>query len=98
MKSETARSIEITLVAILLFVALTLSGCATPFKNLDAEIPDGNWKRARILLVGEAVTGELEASGKKEDGKWVRGKLKGEYHGFWLKKAELELEVEENAP
>jgi len=80
---------------LLLTLALTLIGCASPLKKLDAEIPDGNWKKARVAGTFEMVNGQLEASGKKKDGRWISGHVKGEYNGFWVKRFEVELEVEE---
>lgn len=79
----------------LLCAALLFSGCTT-FAKLDSQIPDGNWKRAHVKVVGEIVNADLTASGKKEGGKWVEGSVKGSYHGYFVKEAILELEVKEN--
>lgn len=94
MNSDKLRMLQIIAFCLVLFVGLTLTGCATPFAKLDRHIPDGNWKTAHVALTGEMVNGSITASGKKEKGKWVDGKIHAEYNGFWLKRAELDLEVD----
>lgn len=96
MKTNAPSYRPFAAVLILGLLALcVLCGCVTkPFAKLDSQIPDGNWKKANVEIVGEMVNGKIEASGTKQGGKWVDGKLYVLYNGFWVKKIEVDLEVD----
>jgi len=77
---------------ILILAVLSLCGCATtPFKKLDAQIPDGKWERADVKIVGEVVNGTLKAKGEKRGGEWIDAEIHGEYNGYFVKELTIDL-------
>lgn len=76
----------------LIIAALLLAGCAsTPFKKLDAQIPDGKWDQAAVKLTGEVVNVKLTATGTKKDGKWEDAEIHGTYNGYFVKELTIDL-------
>jgi hypothetical protein len=81
-----------TRLTILALLALCLSGCvATPFKKLDAQIPDGNWEQADVKITGEVINANLKAKGTKKDGKWEDAEIHGTYNGYFVKELTIDL-------
>lgn len=73
---------------------LLLSGCATSnLSKLDAKIPDGNWEEAKVEVHGKFTSTTLNASGVKQDGKWVEGELHFDHSNPWVQKASVDLKV-----
>ncbi len=71
-----------------------LSGCATnPIQKLDAQIPNGNWEYIEVGYAAKFTSASLKGSGEKRDGKWVSGELHGQYNGYWVTKATIDLKA-----
>lgn len=79
-----------TIIALLAIVALT--GCtSSTFKKLDSQIPDGNWEKADVKIIGEIINAKISASGLKENGKWTYGEINGTYNGYFVKEMTIDL-------
>jgi len=81
-----------TRITLLLIALIALSGCvATPFKKLDAQIPDGNWEQADVKVVGEVINARMSAKGTKKNGKWEDAEIHGTYNGYFVKELTIDL-------
>lgn len=74
-----------------------LSGCSSvtkSFTDINRMLPDGDYKQASAEVTGKFTSTTLDGTGKKKDGKWVRGRLVFKHNDPWITKAEVVLEYD----